>query len=532
MAVLKHIPVKNGDYQAAIDYLMYQHDELGGKAILDDSGRPIPREDFLMDGINCEPLSYPLAARAVNDLHRKNRLPGDVKAHHYILSFDPRDAEVGLTVEEAHAMAARFAREWFGGHVGVVCTHPGGRNGTGNVHAHIVFCSVRSLDEPVRDWMTHQSEWRAGGKHHATNKCHAELKRAVMDMCRARNLHQVDLLSPARERVTDREYWAKRRLEIGERAEGKEPGTGAGPESRADSEKTESRGGGARRSHYQTQKQQVRIAVRDARSRADGFDSFVEILRSEHGIGCSMSRGRIAYRHPERDRNITGRALGVDYEWPVIDACIRYRLAHGRMPSGQSLVSEINEAIRSRGAAYENKVRASNLRKLSESVAFVQEAGFETRDELDAAKSLSSRALSEAKASLDAKEAEIRRIGRAIRASGKYLSNREAWRAYRASSNRRAFYLAHRRELEECNEARKALAEIFPDGRPPTIREMREEKARLERERDALYENWCDERKRNWDISIAKSNIDYILDNHERRGRESRAKGRDRGPEL
>ena len=101
-----------------------------------------------------------------------------MKAHHYILSFDPRDAEVGLTMEEAHAMAVRFAREWFGGHVGVVFTHPEGHNGAGNVHAHIAFCSVRSLDEPVREWMTHESEWRAGGKHHATNKCHEELKRA------------------------------------------------------------------------------------------------------------------------------------------------------------------------------------------------------------------------------------------------------------------------------------------------------------------------------------------------------------------
>ena len=219
MAVLKHIPVKNGNYQAAIDYLIYKHDELSGKMALDPDGNPIPREEFLMDGINCEPLSYPLAARAVNEAYGKNRLPGDVKAHHYILSFDPRDAEVGLTMEEAHAMAVRFAREWFGGHVGVVFTHPEGHNGAGNVHAHIAFCSVRSQDEPVRGWMTHESEWRAGGKHHATNKCHEELKRAVMDMCRARNLHQVDLLSPAKEKVTEREYWAQRRLAIREAAD-------------------------------------------------------------------------------------------------------------------------------------------------------------------------------------------------------------------------------------------------------------------------------------------------------------------------
>ena len=517
MAVLKHIPVKNGDYQAAIDYLMYRHDELSGKMLRDADGEPILREDFLIDSVNCEALSYPLAAHAANELYRKNRLPGDVKAHHYVFSFDPRDKDVGLTVEEAHSMALGFAREWFGGHVGVVCTHPEGHNGAGNVHAHIVFCSVRSTDEPVRSWMTHESEWRAGGKHHATNRCHEELKRAVMDMCRARGLNQVDLLSPARERVSDREYWAQRRPEIKERAEiGAERNRGAGAssayESRYQEAKAASEHDGAKPSRYQTQKQQIRAAVRDVQSRAVDFDSFAELLGSEYAIGCKISRGRITYSHPERDRNIAGRALGVDYEWPVIDANIRHRLAHGRMPARQSLAAEIDDAIRSRGAACESRVRASNLRKLSESLAFVQEAGFETRAELDAAAGISAKSLSDASDALGAKEAEIRRVGRAIRASGRYLSNRDAWRAYRTSTNRRAFYLAHRRELEACNEARKALAELFPNGKVPAIGEMREEKARLERERDALYENWCDERHRHREISTAKRNIDALLE--------------------
>ena len=41
---------------------------------------------------------------------------------------------------------------------------------------------------------------------------------------------------------------------------------------------------------------------------------------------------------------------------------------------------------------------------------------------------------------------------------------------------------------------------------------MREEKARLERERDALYENWCVERRRHREISTAKRNIDALLE--------------------
>ena len=58
MAILKHIRSKNADYEAAIDYLMYQHDELSGKMLRDDEGRPVVRVGFLMDGINCEPFAW------------------------------------------------------------------------------------------------------------------------------------------------------------------------------------------------------------------------------------------------------------------------------------------------------------------------------------------------------------------------------------------------------------------------------------------------------------------------------------------
>ena len=56
MAVLKHIKSRNADYSAAIDYLLFQHDEKTGKKILDEFDRSILREEFYMDGLNCDPL--------------------------------------------------------------------------------------------------------------------------------------------------------------------------------------------------------------------------------------------------------------------------------------------------------------------------------------------------------------------------------------------------------------------------------------------------------------------------------------------
>jgi len=564
MAVIKHIASKNANYEAAIDYLMYKHDELSGKMIRDENGNPIVRDDFLMDGINCEPFEYPIAAMETNRLYGKNGAKGDVKSHHYVLSFDPRDEDVGLTFDEAHRMALKFSNEWFGAYQGIVFTHPEGHNESGNIHCHIVFCSVRVKDEPIRDWMTHRSEWEAGGKHHTTLECHAELKQAVMDMCRKRNLHQVDLLSPAKERVTEREYWAQRRLEIQEKLDAEqransepdeaahddgnrdenhehrdenergsehETNRGAGAQQRESGENEASRERSERKeppSRYTTQKQQLRRAIRDASSRATDFESFAAILKNDHGIEAKMTRGRITYKHPEREKNIRGRSLGVDYEWPIIEAAIKHRLEHGKAPARQSLVSQIDDAMKSKGTAYVNKVQRSNVRKLSESIAFLQEAGFSSREELDAAVELSSEALEAAETSLSATESALSRTNKAIRASGAYLSNRGVWRAYRASPDRRAFYMAHKRELEACNGARRELKKLFPDGKPPTLSELKAEKQRLIAERNAKYDAWTTERYRHRELETAKRNVDAILGDGPGRGK-SRATHRNDG---
>ena len=49
MATLKHIASKNSDYTAIEAYLVYQHDEFSGKVILDEQGKPLLRESYILD---------------------------------------------------------------------------------------------------------------------------------------------------------------------------------------------------------------------------------------------------------------------------------------------------------------------------------------------------------------------------------------------------------------------------------------------------------------------------------------------------
>ena len=102
LATFKHLSSKNADYGAAEKYLLFEHDEFTNVPVLDENGRLIPRENCRFATLNCGDDDFAIACMKSNLQYGKNRSRCDVKSHHYIISFDPRDAvENGLTVDKA-----------------------------------------------------------------------------------------------------------------------------------------------------------------------------------------------------------------------------------------------------------------------------------------------------------------------------------------------------------------------------------------------------------------------------------------------
>ena len=60
MAILKHIASKNANYGSAIDYLKYQHDEFHLVPVLDENGNMMLRDEFYLEGLNCDPETFDL----------------------------------------------------------------------------------------------------------------------------------------------------------------------------------------------------------------------------------------------------------------------------------------------------------------------------------------------------------------------------------------------------------------------------------------------------------------------------------------
>ena len=177
MATLKHINSKNADYGAAEQYLLFEHDEFTMKPVLDETGRLIPREDYRLSTLNCGGEDFAVACMRANLRYEKNQRREDVKSHHYIISFDPRDGpDNGLTVDGAQELGEKFCAEHFPGHQALVCTHPDGHNHSGNIHVHIVINSLRIEEVPFLPYMDRPADTKAGCKHRCTDAALRYLK--------------------------------------------------------------------------------------------------------------------------------------------------------------------------------------------------------------------------------------------------------------------------------------------------------------------------------------------------------------------
>ena len=211
MAIVKHIKSRNANYSAAINYLLFEHDEKTGKKIVDESGRSILRKEFYMDGLNCDPMSFDKECELTNTHFHKNKKREDIKSHHYIISYDPADVtENGLTGKRAQAISLDLAKQMFPGYQALVVTHTDGHNESGNIHTHIVINSARKTAVERQLYMDKPHEEAAGYKHRSTDKFMNTFKKTVMDRCQQEGLHQIDLLAPAERKITQKEYMAQK----------------------------------------------------------------------------------------------------------------------------------------------------------------------------------------------------------------------------------------------------------------------------------------------------------------------------------
>lgn len=524
MAILKHIASKNADYGEAQRYLMFQYNEDTMKPILDENGRLIPRDEYYLDGINCDPFSFDMECKELNAQYNKNHSFDEIKSHHYILSFDPRDmTENGLTGERAQQLGLEYARNNFPGHQALVCTHTDGHNESGNIHVHIVINSLRKYDVDRQDFMERPCDSCAGYKHHLTKDYLSYLKQDVMNLCLREHLHQVDLLSPAEKKVTDREYHARRR---GQKKMDKL------------NQKMLADGILPRKTKFETQKDFLRSAIEETAASSHSLEEFQKLLKEKYLISFKTSRGRFSYLHPERGKYITGRSLGSHYEKEYLlsqwekkamqkqalfpeqksSEDTSWNSMQNNLPafvfikSNLRLVVDLQNCVKAQqSSAYARKVKLSNLQQMAKTVAYIQEHGYDTEEDLEKASEEAETQTANMRKALRSTEDKLRQVNEQIHYTGQYLANKSIYRQFINSTNKTKFRQEHQTEITLYETARKILKGYSADGKLPSMKLLKVEKGNLTALKNSQYEAYQNLRKYEKELHTVQTNIDTFL---------------------
>ena len=526
LATFKHISSKNADYGAAEAYLTFEHDEFTMKPTLDENGRLVPREGYRLATLNCGEEDFAVACLRSNLRYGKNQKREDVKSHHYIISFDPRDGtDNGLTVDKAQSLGEEFCNEHFPGHQAIVCTHPDGHNHSGNIHVHIVINSLRIEAVPLLPYMDRPADTKYGMKHRCTDAAMEYFKSEVMEMCHRENLYQIDLLHGSKNRVTEREYWAQKKGQLAlDKANAPMIADGITP----------------RQTKFETDKQRLRQTIGKALDRAGSFDEFATLLLRE-GVTVKESRGRLSYLTPDRTKPITARKLGDDFDRTAVLALLEqnaHRAAEQtaaipeypgsimehlqrkkatktapKQDGLQRMVDREAKRAEGKGAGYDRWASLHNLKQMAATRNFLMENELLDLDKLDAAVESSRKALSEARESLRGIEQSISDKKNLRKVVSDYRRTRPTIDAHKKLSGKKAeaYYRANEANFIIYEAALRQLKVLAPGKKLPATSKLNTEIEALISEKNAAYNTYRTAKAEYEQLATAKRNAEQIL---------------------
>ena len=497
MATLKHIASKNSDYTAIEAYLVYQHDAFTGKQLLDEQGKPKLRDSYLLDTLECGDFSFATACLLANRKYGKNTQHGDIKSHQYIISFDPRDAaDNGLTMEKAQALGLKFCEENFPGHPAIVCTHPDGHNHSGNIHVHIVIGSIRMREVERKPYMQKPRDWREGMKHSSTAQTMRHLRVEVMELCEGAGLYQIDLLNGSKERVSEAEYWARRRGQLKlDRENAALTAAGQPPQQKK----------------FETAKETLRKQISDVLDTAMSFEDFSDRLLQQYGITVKESRGRLSYLPAGRTKFIRARSIGDKFEKGLVLAALQENAERKRTIQFKSdrigkLVDIQAKLKQGKGIGYERWAKKYNLKAMAQTLILLQENGLLNEDALD-----------QRIAELDTKFHESLTVVKDLEGRMKankelryhiaaYTSTKNVAQQLKTAKRPAAFEEQHRAELT----AYRAAAAYFKANsitKLPSPKKLEAEYAQLASEKAKFYEQYKEAKEELLKLKTAKQNV-------------------------
>ena len=376
-------------------------------------------------------------------------------------------------------------------------------------------------------YMERPADTREGCKHRCTDAAMEYFKAEVMEMCHRENLYQIDLLNGSKNRVTEREYWAKRK---GQAVLDKENASLAAA------------GEPPKVTKFETDKERLRSVIRTALSSAISFEDFSGKLLQQ-GVTVKESRGRLSYLTPDRTKPITARKLGDDFDRAAVletltqNAQNATRAAEKPLPkqeyprsikdrlqrnkaainapkqdSVQRMVDREAKRAEGKGIGYDRWAAVHNLKQMAATVAAYGQYGY-SPEELDAALVSANVDLQDSTAKLKALDAAIREkkeLQTQVLAYAKTKPARDGLKAQKTEKARSAYRERHESDFIIADAATRYFR-AHGVSKLPSHKALQAEIEQLTAEKNAHYNEYREKKARVKELHTVKSNLSQIL---------------------
>ena len=398
-------------------------------------------------------------------------------------------------MEQAQALGLQFCKDNFPGHPAIVCTHPDGHNHSGNIHVHIVIGSIRTREVERKPYMQKPRDWREGMKHSSTAMTMRHLRVAVMEMCQDAKLYQIDLLS-SKKRVSEREYWMKRRGQM-----------------KLDRENAALLAAGQQptQTKFETVKDTLRKQISSVLYRATSFEDFSDRLLQQYGIAVKESRGCLSYLPAGRTKFIRAKHLGDKFDKAAVLATLQANTE--RKPKVQFKQDAIGKLIdiqsrltEGKGIGYKRWLTKHNLKVMAQTVKLLQEKGLTDEDALN-------QRITELETKYHDSLAVVKDLEGRMKANKElryhvaaYTSTKSVAQQLKTAKRPAVFEEQHRAELT----AYRAAAAYFKANnitKLPSPKKLEAEYAQLASEKAKFYEQYKEAKEELLKLKTAKQNV-------------------------
>ncbi len=376
-------------------------------------------------------------------------------------------------------------------------------------------------------YMDRPADTREGCKHRCTDAAMEYFKAEVMEMCHRENLYQIDLLHGSQNRITEREYWAKKKGQV------------ALDERNAE---IAAHGLKPRNTKFETDKDKLRQIIRKVLDMATNYDELATLLLRE-GVTVKESRGRLSYLTPDRTKPITARRLGDDFDRTAVFARLEENtqavlsaraeaVKEAKSAPKRSIIGELHEkqtaiqndrlrrtvdidTLRAEGKneAYIHKVKITNLQQAAKSRVLF-DYGFESYEDLDTAIVAAQKKMQESYSAYKAFEPKIADKKKLQEWLLKYAKTKDIYngqKSIKKEKDREAYRQKHEADFIIYESALRFF-KSHGITKLPTYKAVQTEIETLIAEKNAAYNIYKADKARYNELKTIQQNLTYLTD--------------------